>query len=160
EEPTPHVDWTTGDIALLAEPREWPRSDEPRRAAVSSFGISGTNAHLILEHAPAQAEEPRPVAAGPVLWPISAKNDAALRAQAVRLRRRPDADPPPDLADIGYSLAATHAALGHRAVIIGAEREEFRAGLAALAAGREAPGLVTGVAGRPGTVAFAFTGQG
>ncbi|HKN54191.1 MAG TPA: beta-ketoacyl synthase N-terminal-like domain-containing protein, partial [Amycolatopsis sp.] len=84
DEPTPHVDWTTGAVSLLSEPRSWPEAGRPRRAAVSSFGISGTNAHLILE----QAEpEPKPAtpATNPVLWPLSAKSPAALRARARQL---------------------------------------------------------------------------
>jgi len=52
EQPSPHIDWEAGDVRLLTEARPWPEVDRPRRAAVSSFGVSGTNAHVILEEAP------------------------------------------------------------------------------------------------------------
>jgi pimaricinolide synthase PimS1 len=151
DEPTPHVDWSAGAIRLLAEETVWPETGRPRRAAVSSFGISGTNAHAILEQVPEPSEEDterRPAPWQP--WVVSARDAAGLRAQAVRLSEV-DADP----ADAGFSLGTTRTAFEHRAVLTGDHRQL----LTALADGAETPGLVVGRQS-PGKVAFLFTGQG
>nr|WP_206793905.1 type I polyketide synthase [Amycolatopsis sp. MtRt-6] len=154
--PTSHVDWAAGNVRLVTEATPWPERDRPRRAAVSSFGISGTNAHLILEQAPA----PEPAAATRALpvvaWPVSARTPAALAAQARRLAGHIDQNP----VDVGWSLATTRAAFDHRVVVTGRDAEQLRAGLAAVAEGREAPGVVTGTAADPGRIAFVCTGQG
>ncbi|WP_149830974.1 type I polyketide synthase [Streptomyces tailanensis] len=169
DEPTPLVDWSAGEVELLTEARPWTRGDRPRRGAVSSFGISGTNAHVILEEEPEpepeQAPEEEAAAGGPerrpvlLPWPVSAKSPEALRAQAGRLlewTEREDADP----ADVALSLAATRAGLGHRAVVLGADGEELRRGLRALAEGGELPSVVRNVTGTSSRTAFLFTGQG
>ncbi|MDX3853668.1 type I polyketide synthase, partial [Streptomyces sp. AK02-01A] len=164
DEPSPHVDWESGAVELLTERTDWPEVDRPRRAAVSSFGISGTNAHVIIEHQPLD-EEHRPAAPerpGPTVpapWLITAQDDTALRAQAVRLRKHlTDTGAHP--ADIGLSLATTRTVLDQRAVILGTTAETFLAGLDALATGTDVPQLVTGSASGAGRTAFLFTGQG
>jgi len=168
--PTPHVDWTAGAVELLTEARPWPERQRPPRAAVSSFGISGTNAHVVLEAAepPAQpaipaaqpaAEPAGPGTPAPVLWTLSAKTEGALRAQADRLRELVAAAGP-GLIETGHALATGRAQLEHRAVVIGADRAEFQAALATLAAGDQATNLVTGTAGQPGKTVFVFPGQG
>ncbi|WP_165968991.1 type I polyketide synthase [Actinomadura sp. KC06] len=157
DEPSPHVDWSAGDVELLAEARDWPVDGRPRRAGVSSFGISGTNAHVILEEAPAEESAgDREVSGGVVPWVISAKSAEALRAQAERLRSYVAARPELSPVDVGWSLATGRAALEHRAVIVA---DDHAAGLAALAEGGPAAGLVTGVAAA-GSTAFLFSGQG
>ncbi|WFB09506.1 SDR family NAD(P)-dependent oxidoreductase [Streptomyces sp. LX-29] len=162
DEPSPHIDWSAGEVSLLADAVAWPETDHPRRAAVSSFGFSGTNAHTIIEQAPVTEERavaPAAVAPPVVALPLSAKTADALRAQADRLRShltdRADASP----ADLGYSLATTRAALDHRAVVVGADREALVAGLTALAGGESAAGLAEGSVA-DGRTAFLFTGQG
>ncbi|KOT60338.1 hypothetical protein ADK43_14935 [Streptomyces rimosus subsp. rimosus] len=162
DEPTGHVDWSEGNARLLAEPEPWPSADRPRRAAVSSFGISGTNAHVILEQAPAQDAEPAPEPdARPGVLPLvlSARTEEALRAQAERLGRhlrdRADLEP----AAVARALASSRTLMEHRAVVVADDREALLSGLDALAAGRTATGLAGGVAVNAPT-AFLFAGQG
>ncbi|MFC8042058.1 type I polyketide synthase [Nocardia sp. NPDC057353] len=162
EEPTPHVDWSSGAVSLLRSAREWPVNGHPRRAAVSSFGISGTNAHVILEQAP---EVPAPPAAetvpeAPTAWVVSARGPEAVAGQAARLaewlRARPESSP----ADIAWSLASTRSVFEDRAVIVGHDRGTLLAGLAAVAAAESHPGVVSGSAAGGSGIAFLFGGQG
>ncbi|WP_421106312.1 type I polyketide synthase [Streptomyces sp. NEAU-S77] len=162
-EPTPHVDWSAGDIELLTEARPWPETDgRPRRAGVSSFGFSGTNSHAIIEQAPADdtVSAAAPERSLPVLaWPVSGRDGDALRAQATRLHAYADGHPELRPLDLAYSLATSRSALEHRAVLLGRDAEHLGEGLTALAEGRGGPGLVEGsVTG--GRMAFLFTGQG
>jgi len=166
DRPSTVIDWSAGNVALLTEHRPWERVGRPRRAAVSSFGISGTNAHLILEEAavsPARADAPEaaaPPLGDQVLLPLSAKSEPALRAAAERLRAHLEANPDLDLRDVGYSLGTSRSPFPRRAVAAGASRERLLAGLAGLAAGGNAPGVARGSArGRRGPV-FVFPGQG
>ncbi|MFI1569043.1 type I polyketide synthase, partial [Streptomyces sp. NPDC020490] len=141
--PSPHIEWDSGDVELLLEPCPWPVTDHPRRAGVSSFGLSGTNAHAILEEAPEPAEPaesaehadvtppegPFVAETGPMVWPVSGATAPALDAQIARLRAHAAADTAPRPLDIGYSLAGHRAVFDHRAVVVGASREELVAGL-------------------------------
>ncbi|MCG0291098.1 type I polyketide synthase, partial [Streptomyces sp. PSAA01] len=130
---------------------------------VSSFGFSGTNAHTIIEQAPAAIEDEAPgevaTAPGVTSWPLSAKTADALRAQAVRLRSYLDERPEIAPVDLGYSLATTRAALDHRAVLVADDREGFLRGLETLARGESGAEVIQGSAAG-GKVAFLFTGQG
>ncbi|MBV1952950.1 type I polyketide synthase, partial [Streptomyces sp. BV333] len=165
DEPSPQVDWTAGAVSLLTEDTAWHRdTGRPRRAGVSSFGMSGTNAHVILEEAPEpEAETPATAsdsaAPGTVPWVLSGRTEAALRAQAARLLTAVT-DSAASPADLAFSLATTRARLAHRAVVVGASREALVEGLSAVAEGRSAAGVVEGVAGEPGRIAFVFPGQG
>ncbi|MFF5538752.1 type I polyketide synthase, partial [Streptomyces cinerochromogenes] len=153
EEPSPRVDWEAGAVRLLTEAREWPQLDRPRRAGVSGFGVSGTNAHVILEQAP---EEPpaQPVAPtdGPVPVVVSARNTAALAGQAGRTAAFVgDGDTP--LAAVAGALVSQRALLPERAVVLAESHEEAVAGLRALAEGETAPSVVTGT-GTDGKTVF------
>ncbi|NEW56220.1 SDR family NAD(P)-dependent oxidoreductase [Nocardia cyriacigeorgica] len=163
ELPSPHVDWSAGDVELLTAAHPWPMGDRKRRAGVSSFGVSGTNAHVILEEAPAQREpappqpEDEPRTGGSVAWVVSASTEAGLRAQADRLRQYLIGEPDLDVMDIAHTLATARARLDWRGAATGRDRDELLAGLAALAVG--APGTIEAVADA-GKTAFLFTGQG
>src|ERR1039458_3369397 len=157
DEPTTQVDWSTGAVRLLTQNQDWPDTGRPRRAGISSFGLSGTNAHVLVEQAPAAPPAPvvTPGTPAPVVpWILSARDPDALRAQAERLRSRLAGD---DLhpADVAYSLATTRAALDHRAVIIGAHRDDMMAALTAVADG-ESPTCRAS----EGLLAMLFSGQG
>ncbi|MEU7230360.1 type I polyketide synthase, partial [Streptomyces chrestomyceticus] len=183
EVPSSHVDWSAGEVRLLTEAVPWPSTGERvRRAAVSAFGMSGTNAHLILEEAPAAqeaeaAEEPKepetepdgPAArvlsgegAGAVrAWQVSGRSAAAPAAQADRLHGWLTARPELRPADVAWSLATVRTAFEHRAVIIGGDdRAALLTSLENLAAGTPNGSVVSGTA-RPGVrPVFVFPGQG
>ncbi|MFI6006049.1 type I polyketide synthase [Streptomyces sp. NPDC051366] len=160
--PTPQVDWSAGAVELLTEAREWPQNSHPRRAGVSAFGASGTNAHMILEEAPQEAAEPvteeaRPAGAVPLV--VSAGTAGSLAAQAGQLVEFLEGADEVPLADVARALVSGRAVLGERAVVVAGSDEEALAGLQALARGESAPGLVTG-SGAPGKVVWVFPGQG
>ncbi|WP_143661423.1 type I polyketide synthase, partial [Streptomyces pseudogriseolus] len=168
ERPSTHVDWDAGHVRLLTEAHDWPETDHPRRVGVSAFGVSGTNAHVIVEQAPQppaeesdEAVAPEPRAALPALpWVLSARDEESLRAQARRLAdhlaTRPEADP----YDVAASLATTRAAHPYRAAVVGADRVELVASVEALARGEAAADVFTDTAQGPGKAAFLFSGQG
>ncbi|MER5936555.1 type I polyketide synthase [Streptomyces sp. NPDC001928] len=179
DRPSEHIDWESGAVRLLTEPRDWEAGGHPRRAGVSSFGISGTNAHVILEEAPesegqsVSGREPggtRGAGAGGdgpgsvlVPWVVSGRTDRATRAQAARLSGLLASSDEPAPGDVAHALATTRAVLDHRAVVLGADLDQLRSGLDALAADRVPAGgratVVTGTVGE-GRTAWMFTGQG
>ncbi|MEU1665166.1 SDR family NAD(P)-dependent oxidoreductase [Streptomyces sparsogenes] len=175
DEPTRHVDWSGGTVRLLTEPRDWPVTGRPRRAAVSSFGVSGTNAHVILEQAPDSGDPldgRRPpvergtagggVRHGVVPWPVSGRGETALRDQAARLGAFLAAEGAASgAAEVGWSLATRRSAFEHRAVVVGRDRAELLAALDGLAADEPGPAVVRGVAADVGAgPVMVFPGQG
>ncbi|MGV9885137.1 type I polyketide synthase [Streptomyces sp. NPDC003006] len=166
DEPTPHIDWTASGVRLADASVPWPETGRPRRAAVSSFGISGTNAHAILEYVPESGPEsgaearPGEDTGVHLPWVISAKSPESLREQARRLHAHVSAAAPLAAVDVARSLLTTRATFEHRAVVIGRDREELLTRLAAFGRGEEAPGVVEGTAARGTRTAFVFPGQG
>ena len=181
ERPTPYVDWSDDTVTLLTKQTAWPDHEHPRRAAVSSFGISGTNAHVIVEAAPdvddggvngGDVNADAAVSSGdisvgadatalPVPILLSAASARALRAQAGNLLAHVTDTPSADrLADLGYSLATTRSTLKHRAALLATDREQLEAGLRAIAAGETHPNALYGtVASNDGRTALLFTNQ-
>ncbi|HEX3782130.1 MAG TPA: type I polyketide synthase, partial [Pseudonocardiaceae bacterium] len=159
--PSSQVDWTTGEVRLLSEPIPWETDGHPRIAGVSSFGISGTNVHLLLEEPPPvpTVVESEPVDAGVLPVLVSGRSAAALRAQAARLRDFVRDSESLSVADLAYSMAVSRSAFEHRAVLFASDSDALTAGLAALADGSAASGLVDGQV-VDGGVAFVFSGQG
>ncbi|MEW2119925.1 type I polyketide synthase, partial [Streptomyces sp. NPDC005474] len=171
--PTPFVDWSAGAVSLLTEDTPWPDNGHPRRAGISSFGVSGTNAHTILEHVP---DEYLPDGAAPpsgadeagagddgdgvvLPWLLSARSQVALRAQAQRLLEHADARPGLRPVDIAHTLAAGRSTFEYRGAVVGDSREALIGGLKALATAGDAPGVSQGTA-VAGKTAFLFAGQG
>ncbi|MFE5325577.1 SDR family NAD(P)-dependent oxidoreductase [Embleya sp. NPDC056575] len=175
EEPTPHVDWDDGTVRLLSREQPWEYTPaRPRRAGVSAFGISGTNAHAIIEEPPvgdaadapsdpevAPADEEAPVGGGGVVpWPLSARTPAALRQSAEELRRFLAEHPESDPLRLGRVLHTSRTVFEHRAVLLGTCPAEFSGALSALARDEPSPRVVRGVAVPAPRIAFLFTGQG
>ncbi|MEV7417053.1 type I polyketide synthase [Streptomyces sp. NPDC089919] len=175
--PSPNVDWTAGEVSLLTEAQPWEPGERLRRAGVSSFGVGGTNAHVILEEAPAPDGAPAPVAgppagaaagseAGAVAEPpaalpvlLSAAGDAALRAQADRLRALMIARPELGVRDLAFSSATSRAHLDRRAAVVATDRGALLSGLKALSAGEPAAHVLEGRTAGDRAV-FVFPGQG
>ncbi|MER7105917.1 type I polyketide synthase, partial [Streptomyces humidus] len=178
ERPSSHVDWTAGQVRLLTENTEWPQPrNRPRRAGVSAFGVSGTNAHVVLEQpapdltapeGPALVEpssEEHVDGAGPeptalVPWTVSGRSRSALRAQASRLADHVAGRPGTTAVDVAASLVCSRSAFEHRAVVWGENREDLLRALRTVADGEPADGAVVGSVLQDGRTAFLFAGQG
>jgi amino acid adenylation domain-containing protein len=155
ERPNPQIDFDASPFRVNAELTSWPRVDgAPRRAGVTSLGVGGTNAHVIVEEAPALP--PSEPASGPQLLQLSARSPAALAAVAERLAAHLDATPGLNLADVAYTLRAGRRALAVRGSVVASTVDE-----AALALRAAAPGFSRSRISAAATdVVFMFPGQG
>ncbi|WP_063771870.1 type I polyketide synthase [Kitasatospora mediocidica] len=159
--PSSQVDWTAGAVELLTEAREWPETGRPRRVGVSGFGVSGTNAHVILEQAPEESVPVVvPVPDAVVALVVSAKGAGSLAGQAGRLVSFLDAAESVSLPGTASALVAQRAVLGERAVVVAGSSGEALAGLGALARGESNVAVVSGVASGSARTVFVFPGQG
>lgn len=164
DKPSSRIDWSSGSVRLVTEATPWRRGDRPRRAAISSFGIGGTNAHVIVEDPPPAAdpgaERDDHVPTGLLPWILSGRTEQALRDQASALRQHVAAHPELSVVDVGETLATSRTRFEHRAAVVASRAEDFLAGLDAIDAVEFADSVVTGVAMPSNGVAFVFPGQG
>ncbi|WP_394842261.1 amino acid adenylation domain-containing protein [Pendulispora brunnea] len=157
ETPNPHIAWDELPVEVAAESVAWPRQDAARIAGVSSFGMSGTNAHVILEEAPSLSAAETRAGVEKLVVPVllSGKSDAALRAQADRLRAHLERHSDLELVDVAYSLATTRSHFEHRAAFVANDRAGLIRSLESLATGRSSQRTTSA-----SKVAVLFTGQG
>jgi acyl transferase domain-containing protein/NADP-dependent 3-hydroxy acid dehydrogenase YdfG/acyl carrier protein len=175
DEPSSKIDWEAGAIDLLTEAEPWERDGRPRRAAVSSFGASGTNAHLILEEPPTAPVDGPPTSLGPAeesgeapapalpgIHPLalSARSEPALREAAGRLASHLEEHPELDLADVSFTLSTARATFERRAVVVAGKRARALEVLNELAAGSGGESVARGTARSSQRPVFLFAGQG
>jgi len=175
ENPNPHIAWDRLPVEIVTGNRDWPESETPR-AGVSAFGMSGTNAHVVIEAPPSKTSSVDPIAlaqAGangngrhpgapnPLPLPLflSGKTEAALQESAARLRSWLEES------DASLSPVCRAAAIGRRhfeqrAVLLAGERREAGELLASLERGEHDDRLITGTSRPNPRVAWQFSGQG
>jgi acyl transferase domain-containing protein/thioesterase domain-containing protein/acyl carrier protein len=156
EAPNPTIDFQRTPFFVNATGRDWKRGARVRRAGVTSLGVGGTNAHLVVEEAPLQA--PAPCSTRPFeTLVLSARSAAALDAGAERLAAAFASDARFDFADAAYTLAVGRAAFEHRRVLVAKDCAEA----AALLSSKDKSRVFTHRAGeRQASVCFLFPGGG
>ncbi|BCB84570.1 hypothetical protein Psuf_018830 [Phytohabitans suffuscus] len=169
DEPSPLVDWAAGNVRLLTQEMPWPETGRPRRAGVSAFGVSGTNAHVVLEQAPDELTDPaNPVAAardggGTTTWLLSGATPGGLRGQVDRLHGYVTRHPELSASRIARALTG-RTAHRYRLAVTGGDRDEMLARLDAVrsdpAAAYSDPAVAAGPPAGAVTTAFLFPGQG
>ena len=158
-QPNPHVEWATLPFEIPTSLTAWKRGPRPRVAGVSSFGFSGTNAHVIVEEAP-----PSTPGAGDdglrQIVTLSARSASALRASAARLADHLREHPEAAVADVAHTLNGGRARMAHRLALSASDGSGLEAALRSFGEAGSAPGVVAGVAHVQTEPAFLFTGQG
>jgi acyl transferase domain-containing protein/acyl carrier protein len=166
-EPHPNVPWQDLPLVIPQELRPWPVNSGPALAGVSSLGISGTNAHVVLAEAPqatpAHEEAPRPATKAQLLT-LSAHSPEALKAMARAYQEflGAEVEAPPALRDVCYTASVRRTHHDHRLALVGRSRGELVEQLAAFLRDEACPGMASGckLAGRHQKLVFVFSGQG
>ncbi|HET7153785.1 MAG TPA: type I polyketide synthase, partial [Hyphomicrobiaceae bacterium] len=160
--PNPDLPWEDLRLEVPVQLTSWPKGYAERIAGVSNFGISGTNAHIVLAEAPAAAE-PAPQTEQPCLLAFSARHADALRALAQAYRSKLQQPSTHNaLSDVCYTAGVRRSHYEHRVALLGSSEQEIDARLAAFLQGESSPDMWTGVSSpaEPRKVAFVFPGQG
>ncbi|BAZ29708.1 polyketide synthase [Cylindrospermum sp. NIES-4074] len=162
QKPNPHINWESMPIVVPTQRTAWRKGTRQRLAGVSSFGFSGTNAHVVVEEAPTVTSEVSEVERPQHLLTLSAKNESALRELAQRYQEFIAKYPETSLADIGFTANKGRSHFDHRLAIVATSHQQLQEALNAVTQGKEISGLVTSqikTKKRP-KIAFLFTGQG
>ncbi len=171
ENPSPHIPWDSLPVRVVDKPIPWHANGRPRRAGTSSFGFSGTNAHVLIEEAPPATAVAQDVSPGDTaepesghdlvnVLPLSARSPQALAALAQRYAGWLDQHPDVDIADVCFTAAVGRSHFEHRAALVVESVEGARELLHGLAENRLGPGAMRGECGDPPKTAWLFTGQG
>jgi|GEM_PF-1585768 len=164
EQPNPRIDFQSGPFYVVGEATPWTVENGPRRAGISSFGIGGTNAHLVLEEAPVHVEPPvseQRVERTRHVLTLSARNETALRQLAGRYRSHLEGHEE-SLGDVCFSANTGRVAFEHRLAVVGPDRQRMIELLGAVEREESPPGLIRGTTdpARSPKLAFLFSGQG
>ncbi|MFI0965123.1 beta-ketoacyl synthase N-terminal-like domain-containing protein [Streptomyces sp. NPDC021080] len=157
--PTRQVAWERLGLALAGAGKRWPKDGRRRVAGVSSFGFTGTNAHVLVAEAPAAAVRDGEVPARFALT-LSAAQEPALAAAARQYLPLLESADATALADLAYTASARRSHLDHRAVVVGRDVVGVRSALRRLARGEEDPHVLTGTAEPERSCVFVFSGFG
>ncbi len=156
----PRIELDGTPFVIPTDPQPWKRGGKPRRGAVSSFGMSGTNSHVILEEAP-PAPQPTPALTRPAhVLALSGIDRGALHDLAVRYATFLEQHPGVSLGDVCHTAGAARSHFRTRLAVVATSHEQTARDLQAFAAGRPAQGVASGEFETPPRVAFLFTGQG
>ncbi|GFG67672.1 putative polyketide synthase [Mycobacterium kubicae] len=178
DNPSPHIPWDSLPVRVVDKATPWQTNGKLRRAGISSFGFTGTNAHVLIEEAPARAAHPDEYSTGdpspdaaaapesdvqdePVgVLPLSARSPQALMALAERYGEWLNTHPKVDIADVCFTAGTGRSHFEHRAALVVDSVQSAREALAELADNRVRPGVLRGECTDPPTTAWFFTGQG
>ncbi|MFZ1175413.1 MAG: type I polyketide synthase, partial [Mycobacterium sp.] len=178
EKPSPHIPWDSLPVRVVDKATPWQANGKPRRAGISSFGFTGTNAHVLIEEAPAQPATPDEYSTSDILddvagasdsgvqeepidvLPLSARSPQALVALAQRYLEWLNTHSKVEIADVCFTAGVGRSHFEHRAALVVDSVQSASEALADLAENRMRPGVVRGECTDPPTTAWLFTGQG